>query len=60
MNETGDSFFHFCYNYQKISTTDARDTSLSTVYDYFQLPKVSSASFSLHDILSSMFMVTLA
>ena len=53
-------FFHFCYKDQKISTTDAKDTSFSTVYDYFQLSTVSSASFSLHDILSSMFIVTLA
>ena len=34
-------FFHFCYKDQKISTTDAKDTSLSTVYDYVQLSKVS-------------------
>ena len=53
-------FFHFCYKDQKISTTDAKDTSFSTVYDYFQLSTVSSASFSLHDILSSMFIITLA
>ena len=53
-------FFHFCYKDQKISTTDAKDTSFSTVYGYFQLSTVSSASFSLHDILSSMFIVTLA
>ena len=37
-------FFYFCYKDQKISTTDAKDTSLSTVYD----------------ILSSMVIVTLA
>ena len=43
-------FFHFCNKDQKISTTDAKDTSLSTVYDYFQLSTVSSASFFLHDI----------
>ena len=53
-------FFHFFYKDQKISTTDAKDTSFSTVYDYFQLSTVCSASFSLHDILSSMFIVTLA
>ena len=53
-------FFHFCYKDQKISTTDAKDTSLSTVYDYFQLSTISSASFPLHDILSSMLIVTLA
>ena len=28
-------FFHFYYKDQKISTTDAKDTYLSTVYDYF-------------------------
>ena len=28
------SFFHFCFMDQKISTTDAKETSLSTVYDY--------------------------
>ena len=54
------NFFPFCHKDQKISTTDAKDTSLSTVYDYFQLSTVSSASFFLHDILSSMFIVTLA
>ena len=43
-------FFHFCYKNKKVSTTDVKDTSLSTVYDYFQWSKVSSASFSLHDI----------
>ena len=53
-------FFYFCYKDQKISTTDAKDTSLSTVYDYFQLSTVSSASFSLHYILPSIFIVTLA
>ena len=54
-------FFHFCYKDQKISTTDAKDTSFFTVYDYFQLSKVSAASCSLHNILSSMlFIVTLA
>ena len=49
-NGADDLFFHFCYKDQKISTTDAKDISLSTVYDYFQLSTVSSASFSLHDI----------
>ena len=38
-------FFHFCYKDQKISTTDAKDTPLSTVKDYFQLSTFSSASF---------------
>ena len=62
-NGADDSFFPFYYKDQKISTADAKDTSLSTVYDYFQPSTVSSASFSLHDIpytLSSMFIVTLA
>ena len=43
----------------ELSNTDAKDTSLFTVYDYFQLSTFCSTSFSLHDILSSVFIVTL-